>query len=191
MYRLETMCVFREDDSLLQETVSLGPDSRQKWRPTHWPFPMAAGSPWHADRQPCRTTQVPLFTHRLCGPGWTTAWTTRWLQYPIGLYIEFQGHLELLSARCNFFCHQKCLVDLPSQRYLTPCLAGSTYCSWGSVLLLSVSRDGFSIHTYMCLWFCMFCVLSDLLPGHLLCHLVVHPRKNIMLLALRYESFYR
>ena len=136
----------------------MGPDSRQKWRPTHWPFPMAAGSPWHADRQPCRTTQVPLFTHRLYGPGWTTAWTTRWLQYPIGLYIEFQGHLELLSARCNFFCHQKCLVDLPSQRYLTPCLAGSTYCSWGSVLLLSVSRDGFSIHTYMCLWFCMFCV---------------------------------
>ena len=78
-----------------------------------------------------------------------------------------------------------------AQRYLTPCLAGSTYCSWGLVLRLSVSLDGFSMHRDMSIVLHVLCVLFDLLPGYLLCHLVVHLRKNVILLALRYESFYR
>ena len=77
------------------------------------------------------------------------------------------------------------------QCYLTPCLAGSAYCSWGLVLLLSVSIDGFSMHINVSMVLHVLCVLSDLLPCYLLCHLVVHLRKNVILLALHYESFYR
>ena len=77
------------------------------------------------------------------------------------------------------------------QRYLTPCHAGSAYCSWGLVLPLSVSLDGFSMHINVSIVLHVLCVLFDLLPCYLLCHLVVHLRKNVILLALRYQSFYR
>ena len=75
--------------------------------------------------------------------------------------------------------------------YLTPCLAGSAYCSWGLVLLLSEPLDGLSMHINVSMVLHVLCVLSDLLPCYLLCHLVVHLRKNVILLALRYGSFHR
>ena len=71
------------------------------------------------------------------------------------------------------------------------CPAGSAYCSWGLVLLPLVSLDDFSMYRDVSMVLHVLCVLVDLLPCYLLCHLVVHFRKNVMLLALRYESFYR
>ena len=71
-----------------------------------------------------------------------------------------------------------------SQRYLTPCLAGSTYCSWGLVLLLSVLLDGFSMHINVYMVLHVLYVLFDLLPGYLLCHLVVHFRKNVIFCSM-------
>lgn len=153
---------------------------------------MAAGIPWHADHM--HGSQVVSLAGRLKCHGSLTACVClsgRPSRCSICLDSRLSSIVTVSSSlhAAAFPATTVGLLTCP-QRYLTPCLAGSAYCSWGLVLLLSVSSGAFSMHSDMSMVVHVLCVLFDLLPCYLRCHLVVHLRKNVIMLALRYESFY-